>query len=275
MSMNDNGTKIYGSEEGGNGYVFSSICDGDDSTYYRTPSTVSSLRLTYEFPYKVKISKMRLKYGSHNYNTNTKISGSNNGIDWEQLFASNALYNNVAEVSLTGNTDYYRYYRLESTSEGQEIMFVYVWDVSEIQGIIYDTFTKSYININNLGPKKINGTIKYKDKYSLIYNGQEWEMSNNIITGVYADSDGSSKTVAINLGVKPKYVFLINESNATSYVAVDSAGTVHHNEIPRIITEFSGGLMRSGDAITEDGFIMSLGSVSGTQTHQIYYIAVC
>ena len=46
------------------------------------------------------------------------------------------------------------------------------------EGTEITSFTNPYLNINNLGEKKINGTIKYNEEYTLLYNGESWDIVN-------------------------------------------------------------------------------------------------
>lgn len=268
MAVNDDGSIIESSVI--SSYKLTDIIDNNDTTYYRSDGSTSSIYITYTFPYRAKITKMLLKQDGLGDSTTITISGSNSKADWETLYEGIGQYTTTQEVSLTGNLDYYRYYRLNLKGDSS-VPQIYVWKPSEIQGFIYDTFVNPSININNLGFKKIIGKIEYGKKYSLVYKGEEWEQTQGIITGTYYSNYTDSETVEINLGLRPKYVVLFNSSNMNSSIAVSGAGSTYPSFVPRLITDLS-----SSDKITDTGFVMNLGSTGNANTkHRIYYLAIC
>jgi hypothetical protein len=95
-------------------------------------------------------------------------------------------------------------------------------------------FTNSYININNLGEKYILGTLEANKKYSLIYNGEAFEVIpyTKTIQGSYVGicSDGYIGSYQeISLGVTPKMVTVYSNNNRYSATAVNGTNTFGAN----------------------------------------------
>lgn len=96
----------------------------------------------------------------------------------------------------------------------------YVHDIKITKGFIrygvireeaLTSFENPYLNINNLGAKQINGTIVAGGKYSLVYNGESWDiLPKDYVTGNYTGTTEikSSGTQKITLGFRPKVVIV-------------------------------------------------------------------
>ena len=269
-SENIDGTSISSSMSGGNNYNVWYVCDGADASYFRPVSSTSIISLTYKFPYKVKISKMKLKQNGLGSSTSINISAGNNITNLTTLFTGTGEYSNTQEVSLNGSLGYYQYYRLTISADSSSVPMIYVWEPSEVQGIIYDEFVDIYMNINNNGERCIKGKIKYGQRYNLVYTNGVWEIIDGIVTGRYASQYNDATTVNIELGFKPKYVILFGSSNMVSSVGVSVSGTVSPSYIPRIISEFS-----TSDTLNDDGFTVALSTTgNGNVYHSFYYIAI-
>ena len=269
-SENIDGTSISSSMSGGSSYNVWYVCDGADASYFRPFSSTSIISLTYKFPYKVKISKMKLKQNGLGSSTSINISAGNNITNLTTLFTGTGEYSNTQEVSLNGSLGYYQYYRLTISADSSSVPMIYVWQPSEVQGIIYDEFVDIYMNINNNGERCIKGKIKYGQRYNLVYTDGVWEIIDGIVTGRYASQYNDDTTVNIELGFKPKYVILFGSSNMVSSVGVSVSGTVSPSYIPRIISEFS-----NSDTLNDDGFTVALSTTgNGNVYHSFYYIAI-
>ncbi len=122
-----------------------------------------------------------------------------------------------------------------------------------------------YLNINTLGYKKINGSLKDAELYELVYNGTSWDITNGIryITG----SMSVTTTIqTVILGFKPKLVIAYNSLNNDDDVTVGATGHTYKS-FPRILTQAYDDV--TNGQITETGFTYK-GSTTGT----VYYIAI-
>lgn len=70
------------------------------------------------------------------------------------------------------------------------------------------------LNINNLGNKTINGEIVENGKYTLVYNGESWDIaSKDYVVGSYTGDDQASQF--IELGFTPSAVFVVDAYGQT------------------------------------------------------------
>jgi hypothetical protein len=97
-----------------------------------------------------------------------------------------------------------------------------------LDGSYKTVFEKPYININNLGAKKINGTINSGQKYTLTYNGSSWDLGQQIIEGSYTGDSTVDNSRKISYSSKPKFIIL------EGYKADGTSGT---KMIMGIVTE--------------------------------------
>ena len=135
----------------------------------------------------------------------------------------------------------------------------------DTDGNYITSFVNPYININNLGEKKINGTINYGKNYSLLYNGESFDViSSRVVTGTFK---GSLST--INLPFTPDLVICYNSNNnSNNHIAGGYTGASDANEVPRILTNAYKD--SSVGSIIENGFIYEAYSSSAV----VYYIAI-
>lgn len=139
----------------------------------------------------------------------------------------------------------------------------------------YDVdFESCYININNLGNKKIKGSIVRGGRYSLIYNGEAWEILPNsaydmgiIGTAVANGTNTYTKT----LGYRPSFVVLLNVENDDKSIAGNNASSNYVSmgaTTPRFITKFS-----SSGMLLDDGFKCTIYNSSNGSNKNVYFIA--
>lgn len=70
------------------------------------------------------------------------------------------------------------------------------------------------LNINNLGNKTINGEMVVNGKYTLVYNGESWDIApKDYVVGSYTGDDQPSQF--IELGFTPSAVFVVDEFGQT------------------------------------------------------------
>ncbi len=73
------------------------------------------------------------------------------------------------------------------------------------------TSREMFLNINNLGAKKINGVLANGLDYTLIYNGESWDVfQGEYVIGTYVGDGVTTQT--ISLGFKPSAVIVANDS---------------------------------------------------------------
>lgn len=266
-----NGTKLKASNSLSSTYPVSNACDGNIDTYWSTTKSEESW-MQIEFPSAKHITKMKIYCVGSGSDINIKIQGGNDGADWIDLYVATEYIDPMTEVTLS-NTDFYKFYRLiyEHTSPAYDS--TYEWQVSEYLNAtdFVTTFYNPLININNLGNKQINGPINYGEKYSLVYNGESWDVVNTkVITGSFICAT-SLKT--INLGFTPDLVICYCDANNTKGVGEGNTNTARYNAIPRILSKahFSVDVNnKSNGQIVDGGFDY----IASSNDITIYYIAI-
>lgn len=192
------GTKLKASNSLSSTYPVSNACDGNVDTYWSTTQSKESW-MQIEFPSAKHITKMKIYCVGSGSDINIKIQGGNDGADWIDLYVATEYIAPMTEVTLS-NTDFYKFYRLiyEHTSPAYDS--TYEWQVSEYLNVtdFVTTFYNPLININNLGEKQINGTIGYGQRYSLVYNGESWDIVNlKVVTGSVAVAQSSTVNIEL------------------------------------------------------------------------------
>jgi hypothetical protein len=96
-----------------------------------------------------------------------------------------------------------------------------VGKIVNIEGSSYEgitTFENPYLNINNLGAKQINGTIVAGEKYNLIYNGENFDISkpNKQKIVDYTFTEDTEQIIFDNLNVPEHETISIKIIGATS-----------------------------------------------------------
>ena len=257
--------------------LLNSIDDNVSSDWQDSTSNLATqwIRMEVPNPNGYKVTKMKLKAGwSGQSSQKIAIEGSFDGNTWIDLFAWTGLGISVDEDNIElNNTDFYKYYRVSvvlNTGATQAKAVIYDWKVREYLKVLsveeqyITSFENPYLNINNLGEKQINGTINYGQKYSLVYNGESWDIAGaKVVTGrVSATSDLQT----INLGFTPDLVICYVGANNKKQIASASSNQATQDAVPRILTK---AYSHSNGAIVENGFTLSANS-----SHAIYYMAI-
>lgn len=279
---------------------------GSGSGWQSNTTTSSWIKL--ELPKATKITKMKTRITCSNtdYFSIAYIEGSNDDSSWTTLYTITTIQNSPKELTLF-NVNYYKYYRIRVVLIGNYRSIVSDWATSEYYGpksftdyygeidiplSSYETgkivnieggryqntnetyinkFTNPYLNINNLGAKQINGTINYGEKYTLVYNGESWDIiSAKVVTGSFI-CETSLKT--INLGFTPDLVICYCDANNTKGVGEGNTNTARYNAIPRILSKayFSVDINnKSNGQIVDGGFDY----IASSKDITIYYIAI-
>lgn len=258
-----------------------------------SPSANSWIQL--KLPTAKKITKMKIRVtsssGSERFSS-AIIEGSKNGSTWTTLYTISAYQSTATTVALD-NPDYYTYYRVKVGLTGNYRALVSNWETVEyyapktftdyyaelnlpltsyeegkivnIQGIAYNsvtTFDNPYLNINKLGSKIINGTIRQGEKYTLIYNGTNWDiLAKDYIIGTYTGDGGTvgTTTQTINIGFRPRAVIVFSGSG-TSYMSTKDFPSVNvsSSDVLTVLT------------ITDNGFEVYDALNSSTATRNPY-----
>ena len=151
------------------------IYDKDDSTFGKMYSGGTSLF----FPCGIKNFKVKVKtpaLGSMNTNLTIKLQGRPKGATG---------YASLGSITYTDNVEMIRYFEINdnilydslkismsNSGVGTQMTFqVYTFDVIEGYRENYNNTIPTYLNINKLGNKLINGTLTENKKYLLVYDG--------------------------------------------------------------------------------------------------------
>ena len=143
-------------------------------------STVKWVKFKLDVPILAKNFIIRSYSGSttsyKNYRSaNHTIYGSNDGVNWQQLFTESGNKGDVGEyeIDLSDNTQYYQYYKFEMTDASQTIWFYGIRISDYVMHV--DTIDNPQIKVNNLETKTISGTLNNRYLYDLIYDGTVWK----------------------------------------------------------------------------------------------------
>ena len=264
------------SEHGGAYNVF----DNNDSTYWGFPKNtdIYSLELfanTSGERWQIKPSKVTIKSFAC---ANVKLYGSNDGINWTLITSfEDSNTNNTSTKEIT-NSKYYSYFKLEGSSYPDtyygKIYTMEIISGSIRYGILEDEYMTSfenlYLNINNLGAKQINGIIEAGQKYSLIYNGESWDIQKTkVVTGSFATAQYT--TYNIDLGFTPDIVIIYSSKtyeNSFAYGTASVSWQPRNNQV--ILTKaYSNDLTGK---ITTNGFLKQTSNDAGVSI--LYYIAI-
>lgn len=221
-------------------YSVSKGFDNDVSTYAKLSGTETTTLITLDSA--VKITKLKTHISNdmsdmYDY-VHWEIQGSNDNSTWKTLYSSDSAETELQEHILN-NADFYKYYRIYSysvPSMAPHELYIYEFYPSEYYGESSNLLTlssdignyfenqrvlveiptgldsakKTYININNLGNKQINGELSANKKYELIYNGTSFDVYpieieeelNNIKTfvAVYGTTTYAEIQTAVNKG---------------------------------------------------------------------------
>lgn len=185
------------------------------------------------------------------------ISGSNDNINWDELYYNSRSDNNSVTNSITvENPNWYKIYKV-TVQKGSNSSVMRIYEFSTTQVIvkekkaniltlnnkINDYFINqrvmiyvpeglekdlpTYINIKNLGQKIINDTLESNKRYDLVYNGTNFEARNvsykiikELLNINNKNMTGALKTYTITDFLNTEYdVIKINYNLFTYYMA--------------------------------------------------------
>jgi len=176
-------------------------CDGDTSTKWQ-PQTSNTTEewLKLDFPYQLKIKKMKTLVGATNATnlTSWSIQGSNDNSNWNSLYTSTSRQTDIEEITLNNNT-FYKYYRVYIT---RNTGTAYV-NVAEIQITEWE-MVGNKLTLNN----KING---YFNNMRTLLNVQSDDsnvthITTSVIPNMYQNIDGGFTASASSEGNPAYYV---------------------------------------------------------------------
>lgn len=136
-------------------------CDGTNSNTWESASGLNHL-LTLDFGETQKITKMKVYLTSYGYQgsgsnkfSSCIVQGSNDAINWDDLYTTNKPFTNLTEISLN-NTGWYRYYRWNVTFSDSDMVFIQEWNISE-------HYKKEYNNILSLNGAEFDKITEYEN----------------------------------------------------------------------------------------------------------------
>lgn len=140
--VSSNGTKLTASEchpyssSADTDYSVSYVCDGDVSKRWQTSSTSAPCWVQLEFPKPIKITKMKTYVDSFYDIKSCVIQGSNDGVNWVDLYTLSSAQTALTEITLTITMEA-KYYRIYATKSSHNTTpWIYEWQVSEWIGLV-------------------------------------------------------------------------------------------------------------------------------------------
>ena len=255
-------------------YRLNNAFNSDASTSWSSVSAALS-NVTIKFKDRIKIIKLNIRVGSSEptYFMKAAVQGSNDYETWDTLYSTSTVQTERTQITLN-NPYYYFYYRIIWTHSSSARSLLYdlhtvEWEQADINFHLnlnlplfsYEadkivnightsygqitSFKNSYLNINNLGAKQINGTIGAGQKYSLVYNGESWDiLSNNIevVTGTYTGTGtyGSGSRSSLTFDFIPSLIEIQDTSIAATNGTTGSAIILYPKELFGISEYLSG-----------------------------------
>lgn len=131
-------------------------------------------------------------------------------------------------ITLSGNT-FYTAFKLRTYIFGDDTypkLYEFRIVAGTIRtGILEDKYTESvnnaYINVNDLGDKKVLEPLSYGSLYDLMYNGEGWaKVQSTSVLGTFniPINNSNDKIIEVKLGFKPKMVFITPETGAPTII---------------------------------------------------------
>lgn len=259
--------------------------DGSTSTHFTAENTVAQQYIELYFEEPVKINKMKIAITTQNtsYWKNHTIQGSFDGVNWYGLLGISSGSTSLVEFDFTSSAQdfqYYRIYRSDQTSAtGTNYnMRVYEWQVSEweskeMKPKYIENFDEVYLNINNLGEKKINTPLNYNQNYELVYNGESWDISQaKFVTGTYTTvNSATSEGFEVDVGFTPDLVLIYQGGyNNSRDIANGDDATAYKNFVPAVLTKAYSNNTVDSFHLTNTGFHVPGGVANKT----VHYIAI-
>lgn len=152
--------------------------DGDTTTAWKSKTTQRVETFAITFPEEIELSTLQIMVNDL-ASTQLKIYGGSSSSSNTLLYSEYMTDIKSLTTITLSNTAKYKYYEIEigKTSKGYT---AYIYELRAKQWtktVLYtESFTNSYININGLGKKLINGTIEYGKNYQLRYNGISFDI---------------------------------------------------------------------------------------------------
>lgn len=196
---------------------------------------------------QVRLNEFYIKgyYSENTFNPqNFTISGSQNGTSWTTLLTNTVEITTAGKTFTITNTGYYKYFKFDFTFRAGRVVIAEMRiSKYEVQDYTFElnipltsyesgkivnimspvTVSKTTLNINKLGAKNINASLRANEKYSLIYNGNSWDIS-----------DGLTDTIEFN-GVTELEVSGLNIRNINDYLF--SLVTTEENIIKIVVND--------------------------------------
>lgn len=211
--------------------------DKNTSTYYQSLGIfgysayleIFSLETIGAKMWAIKPSSFYVSIGN-NYGS-ARILGYNiSSKKWENItnIRTPSDYNSGLTSTLTVTTSsYYSRFRLEftgfSSSYSQPVIREFRVESGTIRSgvpteIYADAFEyNTYLNVNNAGNKLITSFMNYNNTYDLYYNGNNWIVANDIVTGTYVgNSTLRNAQQEIILGFKPRLLIVGMQKSGNS-----------------------------------------------------------
>ena len=173
-------------------YYFTKAFDGNADTYYESTSAPYNI-VDLVFKKPVKLTKVKLSANSSATLQKISIKGSIDGTQYIELYTTTTYPNTNAEITLQ-NTDFYKYYCLETLFSGTSAGYftIYNFEVTEWVGSLFEETCELNAPLNSYEENKIvnielNTNKITEAKYRIVQ-----EFTSNIIPVLsrrYADTD--------------------------------------------------------------------------------------
>ena len=119
-----------------NSYAYYACSNAGTSWQSNPSSSVTSAWLQLKFAKSIKITKIKLNKDYNGSHTSfVKIQGSNNGIEWVDLYICSDEYSGTLEEITLTSSMYAQYYRIYSEFDKEYSLTVTDWQVSEYEAI--------------------------------------------------------------------------------------------------------------------------------------------
>lgn len=147
-------------------------CDDNEATYWQSDEVAFPHWWKYDFGAGVTkiVRKLRVKPGysvAYQRFKDFKLQGSNNDLDWDDLYTGQHAQTIDWEDYIIPNTTAYRYYRLWITSDWEGYVFANIYEI-EMMELVLQCYSES--------------TIKQRGFYSLKVSAKETDSLNDTLT---------------------------------------------------------------------------------------------
>lgn len=238
-----------------NNYSVKNAFDGDKSTNWISRESALDSYVIITFPKPIKILKFRAMIGG---SATWYLEGSDDNSTYTTLYTGYNWSTDFLEVEINPSKTY-KYYRIRgSGGSSSSYWYVYEFEIKEWYGEgekkvhnlqipltsyeegkricikpsnDYTSYSYPYININGLGAKQINGDLFPEYNYSLIYNGESFDIANKYFTNSWTLLIPNQTTFTIsniNKNVVLGEVFDIimsDGANTNAFVQIEFNGT--------------------------------------------------